>query len=259
MRVSPRFGVKFVVTFFLAFGRCGSTVRAVFPRKELIMRTYAKTVFFGTLSLVGLLALPPLAKAQDAYQGQSDGREYHSEEKLRSRDRRSFETYLDTHWETAQLLYQQPELINDHEFLHDHRALRDWLAEHKRAARVIQANPRQVLWEQRGSQPQPDGTVSPAELSSRDRRSFDAYLDTHWETAQLLYQQPELINDRQFVSDHRALRDWLAEHKKAARVIQANPSQVLWERRSSQLQSDLSDSRGSELASSMHEHGTTPS
>jgi len=209
------------------------------------MWTYAKTVFLGTLSLVGLLAFPPLTTAQDNYQGQPDGTAYHSEGKLRPRDRRSFETYLDTHWETAQLLYQQPELINDRQFLRDHRALRDWLADHKRAARVIQADPRQVLWVQRDSQPQPDGMVSPAELSSRDRRSFETYLDTHWETAQLLYQQPELINDRQFLRDHRALRDWLAEHKRAAQVIQVNPREVLWERRSSQIQPDLSDSRGS--------------
>ena len=130
------------------------------------MQTYPKTVFLGILSLVGLLAIPSLATARDDSWGQHEGRGGYDEGELRPRDRRSFEEYLDTHWETAQLLYQQPDLINDRQFLRDHRALRDWLEEHTRAARIIQANPSQVLWEQRGTQPRPDGTVSPEALQS---------------------------------------------------------------------------------------------
>lgn len=179
MSLSPRFGVKFFAPFWLVLGGCGRTVRAAFPSKRLILQTYAKTVFLGILSLVGLLALPPLATARDnpqgqpegrehppqgqpevsehPPQGQPEGREHRSRGELRPRDRRSLEAYLDTHWETARILYQQPELINDRQFLRDHRALRDWLAEHPRAARVIRANPSQVLWEQRGSHPQLEG------------------------------------------------------------------------------------------------------
>ena len=65
------------------------------------------------LSLVGLLALPPLAAANDNNWQQHEDREHHSKEELSTRDRRNFEAYLDAHSETAQLLYQQPELIND--------------------------------------------------------------------------------------------------------------------------------------------------
>lgn len=239
MSLSPRFGAGFFITFWLVLGRCGSAVRAAFPRKGLIMQAYTKTAFLGMLSLAALLALPPLATAQDNYQGQPEEREHRSRGELSARDRRSFEAYLDEHWETAQLLYQQPELVNDRQFLRDHSALRDWLADHRRgAARVIRANPRQVLWEQRTAHPRPDGTVPSAKLSTRDRRSFEAYLDSDWETAQLLYQQPELINDRQFLRDHHALRDWLADHDEAAQVIQAYPRQVLWEQRAAHGQTD---------------------
>jgi hypothetical protein len=195
------------------------------------MPIHAKTVFLGVLSLVGLLALPPLAAANDNNWQQHERKEHRSRDEMSTRDRRNFEAYLDAHWQTAQLLYQQPERINDRRFLRDHRALRDWLADHTEAARVIQANPRQVLWEQRTAQRRTARPGSPAELSTRDRRNFEAYLDAHSDTAQLLYQQPELINDRHFLRDHRALRDWLADHTEAARVIQANPQQVLWEQR----------------------------
>ncbi|MGH7963164.1 MAG: hypothetical protein ACRERD_15255, partial [Candidatus Binatia bacterium] len=35
-------------------------------------------------------------------------------------------------------------------------------------------------------------------VSERDLRSFDAYLDSHWETAQELYRDPELLIDRSY-------------------------------------------------------------
>ncbi|HEV8712768.1 MAG TPA: hypothetical protein VGX03_08080, partial [Candidatus Binatia bacterium] len=129
MFLSPRFSAEFFVTFWLVLGGCGSAaVRAAFSRKGLLMPTHAKTVFLGILSLAGLLALPPLATARGNHGGQHGGREHRSKAELSARDQRSFEAYLDAHWETAQLLYQQPELINDRHFLRDHRALRDWLA-----------------------------------------------------------------------------------------------------------------------------------
>src|SRR5713101_2061993 len=206
MSSSPRFGAEFLSTFWLVLGRCGSTVLAAFSRKGLIMHTHAKTVFLGILSSAGLLALPPLAAAQNHEQWQREGGEHRSGAAVSTRDRRSFEAYLDAHWETAQLLYQQPELINDRQFLRDHRALRDWLADHAEAARVIQANPRQVLWEQRTAQRRTAGTVSP-----EDVQSLDHYLDTHWQEADALYRDPDLINDTRFVHAHSSLDDWLQE------------------------------------------------
>ncbi|HEV8713441.1 MAG TPA: hypothetical protein VGX03_11500 [Candidatus Binatia bacterium] len=226
MFLSPRFGAEFFVTFWLVLSRYGSAARAAFPRKELMMQTHAKTVFLGILSLAGLLALPPLATARGNHWGQHEGREHRSEAELSARDRRSFEAYLDAHWETAQLLYRQPELINDRHFLRDHRALRDWLADHTKAARVIQANPRQVLWEQRTAHPRTADTVSP-----EDVRSLDHYLDTHWEAADALYRDPELINDTRFVHAHPSLDNWLQERPDAAQAISERPRDFFWRQR----------------------------
>lgn len=226
MSLSPRFGAEFLVTFWLVLGGCGSAVRVAFPRKGLSMHTHAKTVFLGILSLVGLLALPPLAAAYDNDWRQREGEERRSREEMSTRDRRNFEAYLDAHWETAQLLYQQPELINDRQFLRDHRALRDWLADHAEAARMIQANPRQVLWEQRTAQRRTAGTVSPGDV-----QSLDHYLDTHWQEADALYRDPDLINDTRFVHAHSSLDDWLQERPDAAQAIRERPRDFFWRQR----------------------------
>jgi hypothetical protein len=138
------------------------------------MFTGTKNVFFGLLFLAALLALPPLATARDNHWGQHEGREHRSGSELSAHAQRSFEAYLDAHWETAQLLYQQPELINNRRFLRNHRALRDWLAGHTQAARIIHAHPRQVLWQQRIAHRRTTETVSPEDVQSSHH-----YHDTH--------------------------------------------------------------------------------
>jgi hypothetical protein len=223
MSLSPRFGTDFFVIFWLILGGCGSAVQAAFSRKGLSMPTHAKTVFLGVLSLVGLLALPPLVAANDNNWRQREGEECRSREEMSTRDRRNFEAYLDAHWETAQLLYQQPELIKDRRFLRNHRSLRDWLADHTEAARVIQVNPRQVLWEQRTAQRRTTGTVS-----LKDVQSLDHYLDTHWQEADALYRDPDLINDICFVRAHSSLADWLQERPDAAQAISERPRDFFW-------------------------------
>jgi hypothetical protein len=203
------------------------------------MYTHAKTVFLGIVSLAGLLTLPPLAAARDndwqqheeAYRSENnwqhhEAQEHRSRAELSGQDRRSFEAYLDADWETAQPLYQQPELINDRQFLNNHRALRDWLADHAEAAQMIQDNPRQVLWEQRTSHRRTAGRISP-----EDVRGLDHYLDTHWEEADALYRDPELINDTRFVQAHSSLDDWLQERPDAAQAISERPRDFFWRQR----------------------------
>src|SRR5262245_12625586 len=71
------------------------------------------------------------------------------------------------------------------------------------------------------------GSYSEDQVSSRDLRSFERYLDTHDETARALYQNPNLINDRQFVRNHDSLNDWLDGHPDAAAALRADPDRYL--------------------------------
>jgi hypothetical protein len=68
-------------------------------------------------------------------------------------------------------------------------------------------------------------------MSERNLNNFEDYLNAHDETAQLLYQDPELIKDRWFVRSPEALHDWLKDHPEAA-ATQAEPQQFLWRERS---------------------------
>lgn len=165
----------------------------------------------GALVLTSIV-VPTLVMARD------DGRVRISENDLRS-----FERYLDEHWETAQELYRNPDLINDREYVRDHTALRNWLEDHPEAAREIRENPRAVLWSERG-RPSRDSDASSTRLTDRQRRSWDDFLDDHRTVARDLARNPDLVNDPQYVRDHESLDDWFDEHREAAAIIRANPS-----------------------------------
>jgi hypothetical protein len=189
------------------------------------------------LCFVVTLLFPYIGRAQDDY----DREERRSSTRLSERDQRSFERFLNEHDETAQELYRDPDLVKNERFLKGHPELRSWLDEHRDAAEVIEANPRAVIWRERTTtgQEREERPSTTARISERDLESFNNYLDSHDETAKLLYQDPELINDRQFVRNHDALNDWLRDHSDAADAIRANPHVFLRRDRSSTPQDVL--------------------
>lgn len=158
--------------------------------------------------------------------------------RVSERDLRSFERYLDSHEETARELYRNPDLINDRKYVRNHDALDDWLDDHPEAAREIRANPRAFLTRRPSSDTSRSGSGS-ARLTARDLQSFEAYLNTDWQTSQELYQSPDLINDRRFVRSHPDLEDWLEAHPEAAEAIRANPHKILWRQRATGTQDFL--------------------
>jgi hypothetical protein len=191
------------------------------------MLTHEKISLAIALLFVGLLSTGSVVSADD--------RDRRSEQRMSSRDQRSFENYLDSNWRVAQQLYQNPELIRDRQFVREEESLDEWLDSHPDAADALEANPHKYIWSERGRQKSTG--QQPTErragyMSEQDLRSFETFLDSHPETAQRLYENPDLISDRQFTRSNRALNNWLDDHPEAADTIQANPHKFLWRERS---------------------------
>ncbi len=189
------------------------------------MKPHVTSALFVALPLAGSLCLVPVVSAD-----RDDSRRSYSEDQISSRDLRSFQQYLDAHEETARVLYQNPDLINDRQFVREHDALKAWLTDHPDAAAALRADPDRYLT--RATSSSSSDREGRASMSEKDLRSFERYLDTHDETARTLYQTPALINDRQFVREHDALQEWLENHPDAARALWADPDQYLWRQRS---------------------------
>jgi hypothetical protein len=190
-----------------------------------------KTTLAVALSLAGTLCTAQLVSAEyDKRRAESRSYDDRQDElRMSTRDQRSFERYLEANSQTARQLYQDPELIRDREFVRDHESLDEWLDSHGDAAEALRANPHKYLRSERASQTSEDQKT--AYMSERDLSSFESFLDSNPETARRLYENPELIKDRQFARTNTALNNWLENHPQAADAIQANPHKFLWRER----------------------------
>jgi len=181
---------------------------------------YPLSVVFSLAGVLSLALMVSTAAAERDYEHE----ERRSSARVSDRDLRSFDAFLDAHDETAQELYRDPNLVKNERFLRGHADLRDWLENHPDAATAIQADPRAAIWHGRTSErgEREERRPAAARMSERDLSSFEDYLNAHDETAQLLYQDPDLIKDRRFVRNHEALHDWLENHPDGAAAIQAS-------------------------------------
>jgi len=195
------------------------------------MTTDCKKILAVALSFAGTLCTAQIVSA-DYDDRRAESRSYDDREdepRMSTKDQRSFEKYLDSNSQTARKLYQDPELIRDREFIRDHESLDEWLDSHANAAEALQANPQKYLRSNRARQTSDDHKTT--SMSERDLSSFESFLDSNPETARRLYDNPELIKDRQFAQNNTALNAWLDNHPQAADAIQANPHKFLWRER----------------------------
>jgi hypothetical protein len=192
------------------------------------MTPWYKKTLFAVLPFAGSLCIAPLVSAD-----RSDWHSSRSESDMSQRDMRSFQNYLDSHDETAQQLYRNPELLNDRRYLRNHDALNDWLESHPDAAQALQADPYRYLQRQQEhtSRSGTDRGEAIARMNERDLHSFENFLDNNPETARRLYENPDLVNDRQFVHRNDSLDHWLDNHPDAAEALRANPDKFLWRER----------------------------
>lgn len=187
------------------------------------MNPYLSKTLLVPLLLSGVLSLTPLVPAS--------AQQYGGTAQVSEQDLDAFDAFLESHTATARLLSRNPDLINDRRFVRQHPALQEWLDNHPRIARKIENDPDAFLQRDTAEgQLGASGSAS-TRVSVRDVSSFEAYLNSDWETAQLLYRNPDLISDRQFVRSHPDLQDWLEDHPDAAAAIQANPHKFLWRER----------------------------
>ena len=62
------------------------------------------------------------------------------------------------------------------------------------------------------------------DVTRRQLASFDSFLDTHPEAAEQLRRNPSLVDDREFVENHPALREYLHQHPEIREEIRQNPN-----------------------------------
>jgi hypothetical protein len=118
----------------------------------------------------------------------------------------NFDRYLDDHPEVARELRNNPNLINNPNWLAQHPSTQEFLRNHPGVNEEIRENPTQFVnrenrFERNG------GDVSRGEAASADK-----YLDQHPEIARQLQRDPRLIDNPNYLAKHPSLQNYLQNH-----------------------------------------------
>ncbi len=156
--------------------------------------------------------------------------------------------FLDSHPEIAQQLRKDPSLIDNRRWVGDHPALHEYLQKHPGVADAFRDHPDAFMRDENryeraegdrdqdrdrdrcrprsrpGPRSRPDRDRDrDRNISRRDVTEMDRFLDKHPEIAEQLRKDPSLIDNRQWVSNHPALQEYLKTHPQVAETFRDAP------------------------------------
>lgn len=219
------------------------------------MKTKRPAIHFWMAALtLGALMWTPLGAQSPSYTPQDrDGDMSRQQAYPQDRDSdlsrqqiANFDRFLDSHPELAQQLRKDPSLVNNEEFVENHRDLQQYLQDHPEIREQIRQNPNAVMHQEqrydrredrmqdrdrdmdrdrdrdrnmnRGDQP-PNRDITRGELNN-----LDNFMDSHPEIAEQLRKDPSLVNNKKFVEGHPALKQFLAADPGVREEMQENPN-----------------------------------
>jgi phage-related protein len=157
----------------------------------------------------------------------------------------NMDRFMDSHPEIAEQLKKNPSLVNNKEFVESHPELQQFLAQHPGVREEIRENPSAFMAsEQRFDRREDsrDRDVTRGELANMDR-----FLDSHPEIAERLQKDPSLVNNKDFVEDHAALKEFLANHPELREEFKENPNAFMRQENRFDRREDGSRSRDNDV------------
>jgi hypothetical protein len=127
--------------------------------------------------------------------------------------------FLDSHPEIAQQLHRDPSLIDNRRWVGDHPALHEYLQKHPGVADAFRDHPDAFMRDENRyeraegdrdqdrdrdrDRDQDRDRDRDRNISRRDVTEMDRFLDRHPEISEQLRKDPSLIDNRQWVANHR--------------------------------------------------------
>jgi phage-related protein/GrpB-like predicted nucleotidyltransferase (UPF0157 family) len=165
-----------------------------------------------------LVAAPASLRAQTQTMNPQDRDDVVSRQQLAT-----FDSFLDSHPEVAEQLRKDPSLVNNQEFVENHRALQEYLRQHPEVREEINQNPNGFMRQEQRFDRREDQSRD-RDVTRQELVNMDRLMDSHPEIAQQLRKNPSLVNNQEFVENHPALKEFLATHPGVREEYRENPN-----------------------------------
>jgi len=195
---------------------------------------------------------------------QREDRQFGGDRDVTRGELRNMDAFMDAHPEIAEQLKKDPSLVNNKQFVANHPVLQQFLADHPGVREEYKENPNAFMQrEDRFDQREDRQFGGDRDVTRGELRNMDAFMDAHPEIAEQLKKDPSLVDNKQFVTGHPALQQFLADHPGVREEYKENPNAFMHQEERFDHRQDFNrrdgDVTGGEL-SSFHEflegHGT---
>ena len=164
------------------------------------------------LAISALVVVAPVkARSQNGAPQNAQPQNMPDRDDVTRRQLANFDSFLDSHPEVAEQLRKDPSLVDNQEFVEKHPQLQQYLQQHPEIREELSQNPNAFMHQEerfdRGGDRVPHRDVTRSELAN-----MDAFMDSHPEIAEQLRKDPSLVDNKQFVKNHPALQQFLADH-----------------------------------------------
>jgi phage-related protein len=236
------------------------------PKRPAIHFWIAALTLGALIWAVPLGAQSPSYTPQDRDSDMSRQQGYPQQDRDNDMSRRqlaNFDRFLDSHPELAEQIRKDPTLVNNEEFVENHRDLQQYLQQHPEVREQLQQNPNAVMHQEqrydrredrmqdrdrdmnrdqdrtqdrdrdmnRDQDRMPDRDRNMSRDQDRNRditrgelSNLDNFMDSHPEIAEQLKKDPSLVNDKKFVEGHPALKQFLATDPGVREEMRENPN-----------------------------------
>lgn len=127
---------------------------------------------------------------------------------LDSRQLGRLDEFFDEHRDIEQQLELNPWLVNDPNFMGQHRDLQNFLNTHAEIRQEFTHDPGHFMQQEHHA----DSAPGDHGITNREIGQMDQFLEEHRDVAQQLQEQPVLINDSKYLSQHADLSLFLNQH-----------------------------------------------
>jgi GrpB-like predicted nucleotidyltransferase (UPF0157 family) len=211
-----------------------------------------KTVLIQYCLLLLALATLPWTGVSELAQSQAALPIGQDSDDITRRQLADFDHFLDKHPELAEQLRKDPSLVNNEEFVENHRDLREYMQRHPEIREEISRNPNRFMHKEERYDRHEDRDRDRDRDKDRDRdrdhdiarselSNMDRFMDSHPEIAAQLRKDPSLVNNKEFVENHPALRQFLAEHPGVREEYKENPNAFMHQERQFDRREDFRD------------------
>jgi phage-related protein len=216
----------------------------------------ATQFWFAALTLGAFIWAAPLGAQTPSDTPQDRDGDMSRQQQAYSQDRDSdlsrqqlanFDRFLDSHSELAEQIRRDPTLVNNEEFVENHRDLQQYLQDHPEIREQLRQNPNAVMHQEQRYDRREDRLEDHDRDMNRDRdrdrdmnrdqdrtpnrditrgelNNLDNFMDSHPEIAEQLRKDPSLVNDKKFVEGHPALKQFLATDPGVREEMREDPN-----------------------------------